>query len=193
MTDFVRHAERLERAGVQVLAVSVDEPSERDAVRAFAREFGVSFPVLFADDAVVNAYTVLQHNLFDRRTDLAIPTSFLLDEAGDVVMVYRGETDVETDFAGPGRAARRCRSRAAGCDQGRIATITALGASYAERGLPRASAAGLRARLGCGRALIGAAQQFCRRADSGQEPRIAPRSPAARRPARPIRTTWTWP
>ncbi len=107
----------------------------RDAVRAFAREFDVSFPVLFADDTVVNAYTVLQHNLFDRRADLAIPTSFLLNEAGDVVMVYRGETDAETilrDLEGglalpfKGRWVRSGPAR----------DFTALGASYAERGLP---------------------------------------------------------
>ena len=134
MADFVQYAARLEQAGIRVLAVSVDEPAERPAVESFAKEFGVEIPVLLADDATVSAYTVLQHNLFDRRTDLAIPTSFLVDESGDVTMVYRGETDAATilrDLEGGTAlpfAGRWVRS-------GPNRDFVALGASYAERGL----------------------------------------------------------
>ena len=54
--------------------------------------FAPAFPVLFADERVVNAYTVLNRNLFDRQRDLAIPTSFLLDEKGLIQKVYAGAT-----------------------------------------------------------------------------------------------------
>lgn len=134
LADLVEHAEQLERAGVRVLAVSVDEPAELAAVRAFADEFRVPFPVLPASDEVVNAFTVLQHNLFDRRTDLAIPTSFLVDEAGDVITVYRGETDAATilrDLEGGSAYPFEGRWVRGGVDR----DFVALGASYAERGL----------------------------------------------------------
>jgi len=136
MADFVREYERFEEAGVRVLAISVDEPGKRDAVGEFAAEFGVPFPVLFADDQVVNAYTVLQHNLFDRRSDLAIPTSFLLDERGDVVRVYRGETTADAILSGldeDASAALPFSGRWIRSEPSR--NFAALGAAYAERGL----------------------------------------------------------
>lgn len=71
---------RFQEAGVEILAVSVDEPGERD----------LPFPVLFADEETVSAYTVLNRNLFDRRRDLAIPTSFLIDEKGRIAKLYLG-------------------------------------------------------------------------------------------------------
>jgi len=137
LADFARNAEEFKRAGVRVLAVSVDEPAEREAVRAFAADQGVPFPVLFADDQTVNAYTVLQHGLFDRRRDLAIPTSFLIDEAGDVLRVYRGETAaarILAELDAPASAALPFEGRWIGSEPQR--DFVALGAAYAERGLP---------------------------------------------------------
>lgn len=137
LADFARSAEEFKRAGVRVLAVSVDEPAEREAVRAFAADQRVPFPVLFADDQTVNAYTVLQHGLFDRRRDLAIPTSFLIDEAGNVLRIYRGETtagEVLAELDTPASAALPFEGRWIRSAPRR--DFVALGAAYAERGLP---------------------------------------------------------
>ena len=92
LADLTAHANELTAAGVKLAAISVDDPADRDKVRQLASESRLPFPVLFADDATVNAYTVLNEQLFDRRRSLAIPTRFLLDEQGRIVKVYRGET-----------------------------------------------------------------------------------------------------
>jgi len=134
MGDLTENAARLSAAGVDVVAISVDEPAERAAVESFAAEFELPFPVLLADDGAVNAYTILQHNLLDRRTDLAIPTTFLLNEAGDVEMLYRGEVEAKTilaDLEGGAAAPFDGLWVRSGPDR----DFVALGASYAERGL----------------------------------------------------------
>ncbi len=134
LADLAANTVQLSEAGVDILAISVDDPADRAKVGGFAKEFQLPFPILLADDEAVNAYTILQHNLLDRRTDLAIPTTFLLNEAGEVEMLYRGEVEASVVLAdlqgGPAEpfAGRWVRS---GPDR----DFVALGASYAERGL----------------------------------------------------------
>lgn len=71
-------------AGMRVVVVSVDEdPQQRPAapfavVRPAARELA--------------AWNLFHRHLFDRRRDIGLPTSFLLDERGQVVKVYQGIT-----------------------------------------------------------------------------------------------------
>jgi tetratricopeptide (TPR) repeat protein len=50
---------------------------------------------------VAGIYNILYRHLFDRHRDLCLPTSFLIDENGDIVKVYQGLVDpkkVEQDF-----------------------------------------------------------------------------------------------
>lgn len=99
LTDFVQHREEFERAGVTAIAISVDEPGDQDKVKAFVVEHELPFPVVFADDETVQAYTILNRHLFDRRADLEIPTTFLVDEAGRILKVYRGATPASVILA----------------------------------------------------------------------------------------------
>jgi tetratricopeptide (TPR) repeat protein len=106
--------QRLEAAGVSVLAVSVDEPPADEAVRAFARELRLELPLLLADSKLIGIYNIVARNLFDRVTDLAIPTSFLLSENGEIVKVYRGAVgarDVERDAGSIPRTPEERRAR----------------------------------------------------------------------------------
>jgi tetratricopeptide (TPR) repeat protein len=69
------------------------------------------------DDAVPGSndvaaiYNLLYRHLFDRRRDLTLPTSFLIDEAGEIVKVYQGQVrpgQVESDL---GRIPRTTNER----------------------------------------------------------------------------------
>jgi Flp pilus assembly protein TadD/peroxiredoxin len=87
--------------GLQLLAVNLDDGTTPENLSAVTRELGLSFPVLCGSHEVAGVYDVLYRYLFDRRRDLSLPTSFLLDEKGDVVKVYQGpiqQEKIEHDF-----------------------------------------------------------------------------------------------
>lgn len=96
LAEFNRRIGDFRRAGVRLLAVSVDTANHEEAVRTLAVQQGLDFPVLLADQATAAAYSILNEHLFDRRRELAIPTSLLLDSRGQVVKVYRGATDADS-------------------------------------------------------------------------------------------------
>jgi tetratricopeptide (TPR) repeat protein len=75
-------------AQVAVLAVNVDTSRDDQSIRTIAAN--LSFPVLLADDQTAGIYNLIYRYLFDRRRDLAIPTSFLLDRQGAIIRVYQG-------------------------------------------------------------------------------------------------------
>jgi tetratricopeptide (TPR) repeat protein len=88
-----------EGQGLLLLAVNIGD--ETKGVRALAREREFSFPVLVGSDDVAGIYNLLYRYLFDRHRDLGLPTSFLIDEKGDIVKVYQGPVkpeNVEQDF-----------------------------------------------------------------------------------------------
>jgi len=87
---FQNHKLQLAAEQLKVLAVSVDLPGDSDKARSFAAEEKFSFPVVFATEDVAGIYNIIYRYLFDRRRDLAIPTSFLLDKEGMIVKVYQG-------------------------------------------------------------------------------------------------------
>jgi tetratricopeptide (TPR) repeat protein len=80
--------------GLHVLAVNVGDGTER--LRALARDGEFSFPVLLGSDDVAGVYNLVFRYLFDRHRDLGFPTSFLIDENGDIVKVYQGPVKPET-------------------------------------------------------------------------------------------------
>src|SRR2546426_8640334 len=81
------------RQGVRVVAINVDDPGDASAVRSFVRTMGLTFSVFLADENTVGIYNILHRYLFDRRRDLGIPSSFLLDKDGRIVKVYPGSVD----------------------------------------------------------------------------------------------------
>ncbi len=80
---------------LEVLAVNVDAVADGPAARSLAAQERFFFPVLFAAEDVAGIYNIIYRYLFDRRRDLAIPTSFLLDREGMIVRVYQGPIDTQ--------------------------------------------------------------------------------------------------
>jgi Flp pilus assembly protein TadD/peroxiredoxin len=89
-----RNRARIATGTLQVLAVNVDQETDLARARQFATQEAFFFPVLFATEAVAGIYNIIYRYLFDRRRDLAIPTSFLLDSDGMIVKVYQGPIDI---------------------------------------------------------------------------------------------------
>jgi Flp pilus assembly protein TadD len=99
---------------VACLALNVDDPASLDAARAFARRQSFSFPVLFATPEIAGVYNLIYRYLFDRRRDLPVPLTLLLDADGRIVRVYQGAIDpdivLQDARAIPANAAERMRS-----------------------------------------------------------------------------------
>jgi len=80
---------------LRIVAINVDDPESLQSARAFATQERPSFPVLFASAETAGIYNIIYRYLFDRRRNLAIPTSFLLDVDGMIVKVYQGPVKPE--------------------------------------------------------------------------------------------------
>ncbi|MGA2099527.1 MAG: FG-GAP-like repeat-containing protein [Candidatus Sulfotelmatobacter sp.] len=96
---FERHYEDWTSKGFHVVSVVFDESAVgKPSVLASKRLF--SFPILSGSDDVAGIYNILVHYMFDRRRDIDLPTSFLIDARGEIVKVYQGPlnpTHVERD------------------------------------------------------------------------------------------------
>lgn len=76
-----------------VLAVNVDTKENVENARSFALQHAFPFPAVFATEKESGIYNLLYRHLFDRRRDLPIPASFLVDSAGMIVKIYQGTAD----------------------------------------------------------------------------------------------------
>jgi Tfp pilus assembly protein PilF/peroxiredoxin len=108
---------------LQILSINVDNPADAQAARSLATQEKLSFPVLFATEDVAGIYNIIYRYLFDRRRDLAIPTSFLLDKEGMIVKVYQGPID-------PQRLLQDARSVPATAESRRQKALPFAGATY---------------------------------------------------------------
>jgi Flp pilus assembly protein TadD/peroxiredoxin len=80
----------LTAGGLRVLGINVDDPSDAQTARSFAAHEGLSFANLLATQDVAGIYNVIYRYLFDRRRDLPIPASLLLDKDAMIVKIYQG-------------------------------------------------------------------------------------------------------
>lgn len=86
---------RREARKLAVLAIHADSDIEEQAVRAWANRDPLPFPILLATDQVAGVYNILYRYLFDRRRDMGLPTTFLLDPEGMLVKIYQGVVNPE--------------------------------------------------------------------------------------------------
>jgi tetratricopeptide (TPR) repeat protein len=100
-------------SGLHILGINVDDSGDAATVRLSVLKEGLSFPILLATQEVAGIYNIVYRYLFDRRRDLALPTSFLVNPDGMIVKVYQGAVNPERLAADlksvPGTAAARMR------------------------------------------------------------------------------------
>lgn len=94
LTALSRVRQKLTSA-VQLSCICVDsrEKLEKEDVRSFLSRHNLALPTLQVDATTAGVFNILYRYLFDRRRDLPLPSSFLVDEAGFIVKVYQGVTD----------------------------------------------------------------------------------------------------
>jgi tetratricopeptide (TPR) repeat protein len=91
--DHLKQLEKLNsrwgREGLHLLVIDVDAALRVDNGKTIQHGATQSFPILQATSDVIAIYNLLFRSLFDRHRDLSLPTSFLIDEAGDIVKIYQ--------------------------------------------------------------------------------------------------------
>jgi tetratricopeptide (TPR) repeat protein/peroxiredoxin len=100
---------------LKIVAINVDEPEHSAEARRIASQFQSFATVLFATEEIAGIYNILYRHLLDRRRDLPIPASLLVDGDGMIVKLYQGFAEasriVEDSRSIP--ADQRTRMRAA--------------------------------------------------------------------------------
>ena len=86
-------ASMLGRSRLKVVAINLDEPPHAGEARKEAAPYSAVATVLFATEEVSGIYNILYRHLFDRRRDLPIPSSLLIDSKGMIVKLYQGLVD----------------------------------------------------------------------------------------------------
>jgi tetratricopeptide (TPR) repeat protein len=132
--------------GLRLLVVDVDAAQGGDE-RQHQSGFAQNFPILQATPDVVAIFNLVFRSLFDRHRDLSLPTSFLIDEAGDIVKIYQRIIENEhfdEDFKNIPRTDAKRIAKAlpfAGADTGYEfgRNYLSLGSVFYERGYPETS------------------------------------------------------
>jgi tetratricopeptide (TPR) repeat protein/peroxiredoxin len=95
LSNFNRLHAQWAAQSLQLLTVNVDNPSDTESLRALARDRQLTFPILRGSDDVAGMYDILYRYLFDRHRDMGLPTSFLINDKGEIVKVYQGPVSTE--------------------------------------------------------------------------------------------------
>jgi len=108
-----QHRAAFAASNLSVIAINVDDPADAQAAKSDAARLALTFPILFATAEIAGIYNIIYRYLFDRRRDLPIPASFLLDRDGMIVKLYQGPIEprqILTDVKSlPTNAAERMR------------------------------------------------------------------------------------
>jgi tetratricopeptide (TPR) repeat protein len=90
-----KHKSTFASSGLRLLGINLDEPGDVAEARSLVVKEGLSFPILLGTQEVAGIYNIIYRYLFDRRRDLALPTSFLVNRDGMIVKVYQGQVNPE--------------------------------------------------------------------------------------------------
>jgi Flp pilus assembly protein TadD/peroxiredoxin len=89
------YQEKLLASGLRVFCMNVDEPQNQEAIKSFAAKEGITLPIVLATPEIAGVYNLMYRYLFDRRRDLPLPVSFLLNRDGAIVKVYQKQVEPE--------------------------------------------------------------------------------------------------
>ncbi len=96
MSEWTRHKDDFEDAGLDLLALSVDQQEDVAEARAMIQRLGWPYPWGLADGDTLEVLELVQRAVLDSHTELSLPTSFLVDASGKVAFIYKGRTPAST-------------------------------------------------------------------------------------------------
>ncbi len=98
LAEWSREEAAIRRAGLEIVALSVDHLSGEDVPGNAGLLDRVEFPFVRgeATQALVNAMEIVHRTFVERQEALPVPSSFLIDKVGRVAAIYKGRVGVET-------------------------------------------------------------------------------------------------
>ena len=137
--------EEIRRRGGSHLVASVDLGPIPSGRRNFLALVDAPSIALRFSERTLAGWNILFRHLFNHRRDLVVPTSFLIDELGNVVKVYRGKTDpakilddlVRIPRTDADRTAKALPFKGTYLFPGFRRDLLELGNAYSDAGLPR--------------------------------------------------------
>lgn len=98
LKEFSEHRAELEDAGLKVVALTLDgvagQPGSADAAKAMMQRLGDPFPTGIATTETVEKITILHDLIFEKRSNISLPTSLLVDAEGRLVGFFEGPLTV---------------------------------------------------------------------------------------------------
>ena len=113
LQELQSHRAALSAGNVGIIALNVDPGAEGGKARAFSEKMGLTLPIVAATAEVAGVYNILYRFLYDRRRDLPVPCSFLLDESGMIVKAYQGIANAKQFVADAAAIPRTYEARVA--------------------------------------------------------------------------------
>jgi len=100
LKEFAAEKTRLEEAGLDVVALSLDGVGQHagdvKAAEAFMSKLGDPFATGIATPELLEKISILHDQIYEKRGAVALPTSLLIDESGRLAGYYEGSMDLET-------------------------------------------------------------------------------------------------
>ena len=95
LTEWSRHAAELQKSGLDVIPINVDEPEsdrvgQKQTILELVQKLGLSFESGFGTKDLVVQFDVLQRSILRRQKTLPVPSSFMIDRRGNLRMIYKG-------------------------------------------------------------------------------------------------------
>jgi len=100
--EFRERAEEVEDAGLRLVTLTSDPPELREKTLAVLERHGLRTDAGFVDEALLRTFEILFSNLVGKiggQGGWPMPTSLLLDGAGQLVAVYPGRVDLDRVLA----------------------------------------------------------------------------------------------
>lgn len=93
-------ADRLQQAGLDVLTVAMDEPTDdpaadRTRLAAVVQQLNLPFDVAVGDQQLAEILNVFQRAFIGHQSDLPLPSSLLIDADGQLAAIYKGPVEVD--------------------------------------------------------------------------------------------------
>lgn len=96
LADFEKHADEIAASGLQIVPLTTDLPEDYPAAAKILAAHGLGQHSGPVTPSLMNAFELLMIEVFGKAEEMPLPTSFLLDQAGQLVAVYMGPVDPAT-------------------------------------------------------------------------------------------------